>query len=427
MTKCNNHKTKYGFSMFEVCVTMAIVVVFIAACTNVFTSRHKARISTYTHGRYECYWVEKEDGTLELWEHLYNESNLIKNNAVLSVFPEDESNVYYCVFRPPANVKSVVVNAVAAGGNGGENRGGDAGQFASFYLSNLAKELSIAPGRSPRGTGTNYPSSTRIIQGRNTRDFTDKTIISLNGGRSATNDNDIYFSACAVTSNPYNCGITPTCRVDNVRNQVTVQYCVGNLENSSQNFDPNLYRSISIGYSQPNSVQISTEETWWKERDNCDESFSIEANPNHWPFGNGKPYTTICYNDPFDSGTNTCAQKKISTGLVTYSHELVACNETKRINNNNLNANDIKTIFTLNLIVGGNRTPYRQESEMDGVVSSLKISASEKGIASLRDCGTNDSGQTLRCRVSTGDGGAAGSDEDSDVRNGGHGSVLITW
>ena len=75
MAKYNKNKIKYGFSMFEVCVTMAIVVIFIAACSNVFTTRHKARTETYNHGRYECYWAEDDSDNPVLYERMYNGNN----------------------------------------------------------------------------------------------------------------------------------------------------------------------------------------------------------------------------------------------------------------------------------------------------------------------------------------------------------------
>lgn len=44
-----------GFSLLEASVTMLIVAVFVALCSNAFTKRHITYQESDGHGRYECY------------------------------------------------------------------------------------------------------------------------------------------------------------------------------------------------------------------------------------------------------------------------------------------------------------------------------------------------------------------------------------
>ena len=86
-----NKKNIYlsGFSLFEACVVMLIVAVFIAMCANAYTKRHVTYQESDGHGRYECYY---KGGQLV---QRYVENNSARSNVGGTT----------CVFRPPRYAK----------------------------------------------------------------------------------------------------------------------------------------------------------------------------------------------------------------------------------------------------------------------------------------------------------------------------------
>lgn len=441
MAKNNINKTKYGFSLFEVCVTMGIVAIFIAACTNVFTARHKARIENYNHGRFECY-LDK-DG--RLYEGLFDENN--------KIYDRDVTEQGYCTFKPPVNLKSIVVNAVAAGGNAGELRGGGAGDFTSFYLSDLTKELYIRPGKAVAPTETIPESTTKddIMQTKiydNKNGFSDSNIlplVTLSGG--ADGKDVIYFSKCTFASKKYTCGIEPTCTINNTLQTLTVNYCAKDYiknDNDSPAYDPILYRSVTIPYyNTGNNTETVENIAYFGSIDNC----SAEHDPNL------NEITEICSDNKCDAEN---LMKQDSKGLITYSYSKVFCGETGDYDYDNSANNPTVEFFSLKLNVSGNTTNYRNTSKMNGIINSLAIPAGEdkngrpiSGYHSIaqrlnyqelnQDSTTgNVTGTDIYYRISTGDGGVVCRDASPDYPKtkdctnskaniGGHGSVLIAW
>ncbi len=120
-----------GFSLFEACVVMLIVAVFIAMCANAYTKRHVTYQESDGHGRYECYY---KGGQLV---QRYVENNSARNNVGGTT----------CVFRPPRYAKYLLINAI--GGGAGADA---AGEFVSLFYNAIDQPLTIDPGKANEST-----------------------------------------------------------------------------------------------------------------------------------------------------------------------------------------------------------------------------------------------------------------------------------
>lgn len=389
------NKNKFGFSMFEVCVTMAIVVVFIAACSNVFTQKHKKRLSNPIHGHYECY----RDNNGHVLEQLFGE-----NGAVSAL--KDLGTNGVCTFQAPKYASFIVINAVAAGGNGGSSYGGAAGDFTNMFLSTTNETIHISPGLA--SVGASRGGDTVLYTGDvgNQNEF-----IHLTGGRSGENE-FISFKSCSIAGSDFACGISPVCRIvknafgENVGG-LSLSFCTKPATPDTQEAIE-AYRTAVIPFY---GEEPSEEDTYWFENDLCKTSnvdqITLDAhNSNRYIY-------PICNNEDCnfdDLGT-------ISSSLKSYSFKRMKCKE-----DSGLNPTERKFI-TVNLMFDGNYTIYAEKTQMDGLVDSLGLS---EGIAARKECYDPDEDEnTGRCSVSTGSGAPIHPENASSV--GAHGSVLITW
>ena len=126
-----NKKNIYlsGFSLFEACVVMLIVAVFIAMCANAYTKRHVTYQESDGHGRYECY---RNGGVLV--------QRYVENNSARNVGGTT------CVFRPPRYAKYLLINAIGGGS------GDAAGTFVSVFYNAIDQPLTIEPGAAGAST-----------------------------------------------------------------------------------------------------------------------------------------------------------------------------------------------------------------------------------------------------------------------------------
>lgn len=124
---------KLGFSMLEATMTMLMVAIFTAAATNIFTQKHQKVAHTTSHGSFECY---------------YNESGqLCQRMSQEGIFQEPSCGVAECTFKPLKAAEYYVVNAIGGGGGGyNSGLGGSAGEYRTFFLSSISKELKVLPG-----------------------------------------------------------------------------------------------------------------------------------------------------------------------------------------------------------------------------------------------------------------------------------------
>ena len=214
-------KNKYGFSLFEVCVTMTIIGIFIAAASNVFTQKYKRKVALPAHGRFECYY----DNAGALTQRYMSE------NVVVNDFhPATE----YCTFEPKKAAAYLVINAVGGGGAGGVNYGGSAGEYQSVFLTTTTHNLKVYPGQ-----GATYSPETNTVlasYGGDTYitddDSDNREVIRMKGGRSQSGD-QLMIDACRFAYSKYTCRREPFCRIYSDTRQIEVNYCDGDGDDLS--------------------------------------------------------------------------------------------------------------------------------------------------------------------------------------------------
>lgn len=370
------HKSKFGFTLFEVVVTMSIVAIFIAACSNVFTLRHKKRAIAINHGRYECY--RKQDGTLV--EREFSEG--------AEIVPE-QSVGSSCKFKPPKKASYLIITAVGGGGYGGNTNGGSAGNYSSTFLSTTSHWLEMVPGwaaSSAAASGTNTFVYDIGVSGTSSR----KTILNLSGGRSDSS-NVLRFKDCTIATQAYNCGMDPVCtlHVDEpgVTDSVEVSYCIAPAIGST--IDPSTINTVSIPFIT--SLPLGDRNY----DDGCNTSIMESFRTAN------KKITSIK-----DSAIGMTPTQMAEGGL-TYTYNKIRC----KTPDDGLDVEEI-VYFRLNLSVDGNYSSDPDSSPLNGYINTLDIKG---GIAA-------DNGKTgnLLRRYSTGDGGAK-------REKGGHGAVMIIW
>lgn len=195
----NMNKLISAFSLFEACVVMLIVAIFVAMCANAYTKRHVTYQESDGHGRYECY--RTAGGMLA--------QRYVENNSARDVSGAT------CVFRPPRYAKYILINAIGGGS------ATDAGGFSSSFFSSIDAPLIVAPG-GPNGSTTVTKNGDTIV-----------SVSSGSGNMVVTSPNVNSVSSCQVSNGfksstasvgpPYNCGATPTCAQDGTN--IIVYYC----------------------------------------------------------------------------------------------------------------------------------------------------------------------------------------------------------
>ena len=199
-----NKKNIYlsGFSLFEACVVMLIVAVFIAMCANAYTKRHVTYQESDGHGRYECYY---KGGQLV---QRYVENNSARSNVGGTT----------CVFRPPRYAKYLLINAIGGGS------GTAAGEFVSLFYNAIDQPLTIDPGNANESTVIKDAAGNSIYEAK-----------AGTGEMSVTNSAADRVGNCTVGNgidtdgNPlnFNCsGSTPICAQDGTN--LVVYYCKAN-------------------------------------------------------------------------------------------------------------------------------------------------------------------------------------------------------
>lgn len=144
-------KRKYGFSMLEAAVTMLMVAVFTAAATNVFTRKHQKVAHTTSHGSFECY---------------YNEAGQIcQRMSQEGIYQEPSCELPECTFKPLKASEYYVVNAIGGGGGGNTaGLGGSAGEYRTFFIPSISKELRIIPGKGGTAGSTPADGEATVIE-----------------------------------------------------------------------------------------------------------------------------------------------------------------------------------------------------------------------------------------------------------------------
>ena len=199
-----NKKNIYlsGFSLFEACVVMLIVAVFIAMCANAYTKRHVTYQESDGHGRYECYY---KGGQLV---QRYVENNSARSNVGGTT----------CVFRPPRYAKYLLINAIGGGS------GTAAGEFVSLFYNAIDQPLTIDPGNANASTVIKDAAGNSIYEAK-----------AGTGEMSVTNSAADRVGNCTVGNGidtdgntlNFDCsGSTPICAQDGTN--LVVYYCKAN-------------------------------------------------------------------------------------------------------------------------------------------------------------------------------------------------------
>lgn len=221
----------FGFSLFEVVVTMAIVAIFVAACSNVFTQKYKKKPAIPPHGRMECFY----DNAGQLTERMLSE------NVIVS---DTHPATGYCTFRPLTSSSYLIINAVGGGGAGGQQFGGSKGEYQSLFLTTTTHTLHLYPGNPANVDAAN---NTFDPKGEDSyildADDADREILRVSGGRS-NSGSSVALDQCSVSYAEYSCRLTPSCTIDNVNQRVTVTYCAQNGNAI------NVEKSINIEFSK---------------------------------------------------------------------------------------------------------------------------------------------------------------------------------
>ncbi len=203
-------KTKFGFSLFEVLVTMTIVAIFICASSNIFTQKHTKRVALPNHGRFECYY----DDSGKLMQRIVSEDFVTENKNVTSSG--------YCSFKPNKAAAYLVISAVGGGGYGGTTYGGSAGEFVGLFLSSTSHHLQLYPGKAAGSVNENGGTTEVIDKGDD--DTGSDVIISAEGGRSDSSS-DLSLKNCRIIYAKYTCNTTASCESDDENQKVSVNYC----------------------------------------------------------------------------------------------------------------------------------------------------------------------------------------------------------
>ena len=221
---------KYGFSLFEAVVVMGIVAIFVAAATNVFTKKHKQVQEKTPHGRFECYYSGDQ-----LVQQLFTEN-----------MSQQKQNVSdHCTFKPVKNAPYYVVNLVGGGGAGSSSQyGGGAGEYRSFFVTTIEKELQITPGKAGTSSGDSGEES---VAYNITNAGEKEDLATVAGGQYGFNINTLSgnnVSDCSVNNTGYVCNKDPVCI--HYGNYIFVGYCKED-ERKDEN-KPDAYTSETVTY-----------------------------------------------------------------------------------------------------------------------------------------------------------------------------------
>lgn len=217
MVKTDNYK--FGFSLLEALIVMAIASIFIAVMANVVPHKPKAKLSAEVHGGFECYW---NDGTL--YSRTITVNNEDQGKPVVCN-PEEECD--HCEFRPPQALSYMIFNAVGGGSYGGVDNGGGAGQYTSAFVSIPQKVYRLYPGKG--GTSGHHDGyETTVKPGLEGND----TIVNVSGGNDATTAIhtkitdivDIQATGMASDTPQFGCTFSPRAWVGE-DDKIHVQYC----------------------------------------------------------------------------------------------------------------------------------------------------------------------------------------------------------
>lgn len=206
------NKFKKGFSLFEACVVMSIVAIFVAVIANVIPHKVKSKVASEAHGRFECYY---DNGVL--YQQMFTE----KSTTGRQKAADNGGTATSCMFIPPSYAKYMIIDAVGGGAGGGTENGGNEGEFKSAFFASVHAKYEATPGA---GGAKGENGEATIVKGDGNE------IVKAKGGATVsdmdnTTVNDIKncFITEYATADEYNCQTYPVCAV--VDGKIEVSFC----------------------------------------------------------------------------------------------------------------------------------------------------------------------------------------------------------
>lgn len=216
-----NREKKAGFSLFESCVVMLVVSIFLAVSASVIPRRNKVKAEADGHGRFECYYKGNQ-----LYQQMYQGNS--SSGAVA---------VTECRFNPPVQAKYIVINAVGGGAGGSGGNGGEPGGFYSSFHTSARAAFVMTPGKAGGSGVDGQPTSVYYEDDRN-----GDPIVIAEGGKSNRELKDAKTSdikQCAITAGASSqggnvdgvpmagteiaCGSIPLCEIRD--DKIKASYC----------------------------------------------------------------------------------------------------------------------------------------------------------------------------------------------------------
>lgn len=183
-----NLDKKLAFTIAEALISMLILSIFIALSMKIFTKKHTKPVYNATHGYVMCY---RDIATGKVYR---------KHEAAAPVKQDND----YCEFKPASVANYFVLYAVGGGGGGaaasidGKNYGGAPGEFITIFVTNIADNIKMYPGK---GGEIGKPGEPTYIR-NNEEDVSDeeRTLLTARGGLAGvvTHLEQEYIRSCKV-------------------------------------------------------------------------------------------------------------------------------------------------------------------------------------------------------------------------------------
>lgn len=212
---------KKGYTLFEACVVMIIISIFIMVMANVIPHKVKTKVESNAHGHFECYY----NASGNLIQQTFIEG---KENDAVDLTAEGKD---YCTFTPQGFTRFLILNAVGGGAKM------SAGRFVSTFFNNSisnAYKIYIGQGEEKSGGDT-------VI-----KDASDNVVITAKGGFDSSDPANASvedISSCVMSTTiprvpyagspfdsdaqyydqDYICDKGPLCEVEN--GMIKVSYC----------------------------------------------------------------------------------------------------------------------------------------------------------------------------------------------------------
>lgn len=158
-----NMNKKLAFTIAEALMSMLILSIFIGVSMRVFTKKHTKPVYNPTHGFYMCYRGLDNN----VYQQIGSAAPTLRAGGT-------------CEFTPVKNASYYVIYATGGGGGGNAGIGGAPADFQTLFVTNIADNLEITPGRG--GTAGNNGESSFIRNTEPGASLEERLIVEVPGG-----------------------------------------------------------------------------------------------------------------------------------------------------------------------------------------------------------------------------------------------------